>query len=149
MAQQAAAAGGAGLRPPAGRWLFQTSAYTLHFNPDPSHTNKQRGINIEYWAPNKWLFGAAHLRNSFNQPTQYIFTGRLWRPLDSQPMLYVKLTGGLLYGYKGEFRGKIPFNHYGVAPALVPSLGVSVKHFTAEVMLLGAAAAMVNVGVLW
>lgn len=140
---------GSGLRHPAGRWLFQTSTYTKHFKPDPRHTNHQRALDFEYWAPDQWVYGVAFLRNSFDQPTQYLYAGRLWRPFVADQNIYLKLTGGVLHGYKGEFRDKIPFNRFGYAPGLIPSIGYSWRRVTGEVMLLGGAALMVSVGVFW
>jgi hypothetical protein len=138
-----------GLKYPAGRWYFQTSAYTRHFNPSPDHVNHQRMLDFEYWAPDNFVWGATFLRNSFGQPTQYLYVGRLWRPFDSAQLIHVKLTGGILHGYKGQYRDKIPFNHYGYAPAIVPAIGVSGKWFGAEFVLLGAAAMMITVGAFW
>ena len=65
----------------------------------------------------------------------------------AESAFYMKLTGGLLEGYKGEYRDKIPLNRFGVAPAIIPSLGARYDRVSAEVVLLGAAAAMVTVGV--
>ncbi len=140
---------GDGLKYPAGRWYFQTSALTRHVNPSPEHTNYQRMLDFEYWNPDRWIWGATFLRNSFNQPTQYIYMGRLWRPLNSAPMFHLKLTGGVIHGYKGEYRDKIPFNHYGYAPALMPSIGISGKWFASEIVILGTAAMMITVGTFW
>ncbi len=139
----------ANLKYPAGRWYFQTTAYTRHFSPSPQHVNHQRMLNFEYWGPDKWIWGASFLRNSFGQPSQYIYTGRLWRPFDSAPLVHVKLTGGVLHGYKGEFRDKISFNHYGYAPALIPSIGLSGKRFATEFVLLGAGAMFITAGIFW
>lgn len=139
----------ANLKYPAGRWYFQTSAYTRHFNPSPQHTNHQRMLDFEYWAPDKWVWGASFQRNSFNQPTEYIYLGRLWRPFDFAPLIHLKLTAGVIHGYKGEFRDKIPFNHYGYAPAIVPAIGISGKRFASEIILLGNAAVMITAGAFW
>lgn len=134
---------------PMARWHFQTSLYTKHFNPDPKHTNHQRLIGVERWSENNWLIGGAWFRNSFDQPSQYLYVGKVWRPLDSYPLVHLKLTGGLLHGYKGEFRDKIPFNGSGIAPALLPSIGLSGKRFTADLVIFGTAGAMLAVGVFW
>ena len=42
---------------------------------------------------------------------------------------------------------KIPFNRFEIAPAVIPSLGVEYRRVSAEVLLLGAAATMINIGV--
>ncbi|PXC08209.1 sn-glycerol-3-phosphate transporter, partial [Pseudomonas aeruginosa] len=60
--------------------------------------------------------------------------------------VYLKLTGGLLQGYRGEYRDKIPLNRFGVAPAIIPSVGVRFGPLGSELVLLGNSAAMINLG---
>lgn len=64
-------------------------------------------------------------------------------------MLHAKLTGGLLHGYKDQYRDKIPFNSSGVAPAIVPAIGLSGKHLSSEVNFFGFAGLMVTMGALF
>jgi hypothetical protein len=130
-----------------GRWLLQTSLYTSHFSPDPQHVNQQNLINLEYWRSDRWLGGVAFFRNSFGQPSQYVYVGKTWRPFGSLPDVHLKLTGGLLHGYKDQFRDKIPFNSAGVAPAILPSIGYSTKRFNTELVLFGTAGLMWTGGV--
>ncbi|MCL5427373.1 hypothetical protein ACQKE4_18930 [Halomonas sp. NPDC076908] len=138
--------------PPALEWdhtLVQTSLYTRHFSPDPEHTNQQDLISIELHNPDRWLAGAAWFKNSFDQPTWYVYMGRefpLWQT--SQGInVRAKLTGGLLRGYKDEFRDKIPFNRYEVAPAALPSIGVQWGQFESDLIVFGTAGMMVTAGV--
>lgn len=131
------------------RWLLQTSIYTAHYNSDPAHNDNQKLINLEYQRPDSVVMGAAAFDNSFGQPSQYVYFGKLWRPLESAPLMHVKLTGGLLHGYKDQYRDKIPFNGSGVAPAIIPMVGLSGKHVSGEFVLLGSAGIMVAVGVLF
>lgn len=130
-----------------GRWLVQTSVHTIHFTPDDRHNNFQKLVDIEYWRPDNWLAGGAWFLNSFGQPSQYLYVGRLWRPSEAWPGAYVKLTGGVLHGYKDEFRDKIPFNKSGYAPAILPSIGFSGRRFAGELLLFGNSGLMVTVGV--
>ena len=131
------------------RWLIQTSVYTDHFDTEQAHTNNQKLIGIEWWAPGNWLLGAASFRNSFDQPSQYVYMGKLWRPWDSLPLVHVKLTWGILHGYKGEYKDKVPLNSdSGYAPLLLPSIGLSGKRFTTDLVIFGTAGALVTVGVL-
>lgn len=132
-----------------GRWLLQTSLYTKHFRSDPDHNNDQSLINLEYRRPDQWLFGASAFDNSFNQPSQYVYFGRLFRPVDALPLMHFKLTGGLLHGYKDQYRDKIPFNNPGVAPAVIPAVGISGKHASGEVNFFGFAGVMVTMGVIF
>lgn len=126
-------------------WYLQTSLYTVHYSPEPDHNNHQRLIGIERHLPNSSLWGAATFKHSFDERANYVYYGRRFALGESA--FYAKLTGGLLEGYKGEYRDKIPLNRFGVAPAIIPSVGASYERFSGEVVLLGAAAAMVTVGV--
>jgi hypothetical protein len=130
-----------------GRWLIQTSLYTTHFSPNPEHVNQQNLINLEYWRQDRWLVGGAIFRNSFGQPSQYIYLGKYWRPFDFSQNIHLKLTGGLLHGYKDQYRDKIPFNQAGVAPAILPSIGYSTKRFNGEMILFGNSGLMLTAGV--
>jgi hypothetical protein len=138
-------------RPPASatkieRFYVQTSLYTKHFSFDERHNDRQALINLEWQRADDTLWGASWLRNSFSQPSQYVYYGKQWRPLDSFPLLHLKLTGGFVHGYKGEFRDKIPFNRLGVAPALLPAIGLSGKRFGAELILFGNSGLMLTGG---
>lgn len=127
-----------------GFWYLQTSVYTRHFAPDPEHNNHQDLIGLERNDASGWLYGAATFRNSFSQRSYYAYGGKRF---DSQRYpLYLKLTGGLLQGYTGEYRDKIPLNRYGVAPVIIPSVGTYYGPVAAEWVLLGANAMMINVG---
>ncbi len=58
-----------------------------------------------------------------------------------------KLTGGLLRGYKGEYRDKIPLNHLEIAPAALPSIGVQWGRFESDLIIFGTAGMMITAGV--
>lgn len=126
-------------------WQVQTSVYTRHFSPDPEHNNRQKLIGLEWNDASGWIFGGATFRNSYNQQSVYGYAGKRFESADYP--VYLKLSGGLLYGYKGEYRDKIPLNNLGVAPVIIPSAGVHLGPVTAEVVLLGISATMINVGV--
>jgi hypothetical protein len=129
------------------RWYFQTSVYTRHYHEDPAHNNHQHLINIERWSAAGNGFGVALFDNSFGQPSQYVYGGKFWRPFGSAPLVHVKLTAGLLNGYKGDYQDKIPYNSRGIAPAILPSVGISGERFATEVVLLWNNGAMFTVGV--
>lgn len=126
-------------------WQFQTSAYTKHFDPDPDHNNNAHLIDVEAWTENNWLYGLAIFDNSFGQPSQYAYVGHHWRLFRSDHV-YVKVTGGLLHGYKEPYEHKIPLNDLGVAPAIVPSVGLRISRAVVEVQLLGTAALTITAG---
>ena len=133
------------------RFYFQTSIYTTHFHPSDEHVNHSWLINPEYrfsdsWLDGQWIAGAAFFTNSFGQASQYVYGGLLWRPfVDTQP-LYFKLTGGILHGYKAPYDEKIPFNKYGVAPAILPSMGYCYNRYCSELIIFGTAGLMITVG---
>jgi hypothetical protein len=126
-------------------WQVQTSVYTRHFSPAPEHNNHQRLIGLERNEASGWLYGAATFRNSFDQQSIYAYAGKRFESTDHP--FYAKLSGGLIYGYRGEYRDKIPLNRFGLAPALIPGVGVRMGPVTAEALLLGTSAVMINLGV--
>ena len=136
-------------QPHKNRFLIQTSVWTDHFDTEQAHTNNQNLIGVEWWAANNWIMGAAAFKNSFGQPSQYVYLGKLWRPWDSLPLVHVKLTGGILHGYKGEYKDKVPLNSdSGYAPLILPSIGLSGKRFTTDLVIFGTAGALLTIGVL-
>ena len=147
-----------------GDLLLKTSLYTRHYSDDPRHNNDQRMINLEWiagpdygptWtdrafahAPQtRWLIGGAGFRNSFGQQSTYLYGGfRRELTGGKHTSTYIKLTGGLLHGYRGEFRDKIPFNQFGIAPAILPAIGVDYRRMNFELIPFGKAGLMVNIG---
>lgn len=131
------------------RWLLQTNLYTVHWNPEPDHVDYQKMLNLEYQRADRWVFGAAVFDNSFGQPSQYVYFGKLWRPFESQSLVHTKLTGGLMHGYTGDYHSKIPLNNNGVAPVVIPAIGLSTRHLSGEIAILGTAGATFTLGVLF
>ena len=128
-----------------GFWYAQTSVYTRHYSPDPEHNNHQDLIGIERNQASGWVFGGATFRNSFRQRSNYVYVGKRYD--SSEYPVYLKVTGGLLQGYRGDYKDKIPLNRYGVAPVIIPSVGTHYGPLAAELVFLGANAAMVTSGV--
>lgn len=126
-------------------WNIQTSFYTHHWDEDPDHTNHQKLIGPELVFKNDYLVGFAYFRNSFDQPSEFLYIGKTW-PLFHSKYFYFKLVGGLLHGYKEPYEDKIPLNGLGVAPAILPSFGVRYKHVMMEVQIAGTAAITITGG---
>ncbi|WP_191490088.1 sn-glycerol-3-phosphate transporter [Pseudomonas sp. FEN] len=128
-----------------GFWYLQASVFTRHFSPNPEHNDHQDLIGLERNEASGFIYGAATFRNSFSQRSYYAYAGKRFESADYP--LYLKVTGGLLQGYTGQYRDKIPLNHLGVAPVIIPSLGVHYGPVATEVVLLGFNAAMLTAGV--
>jgi hypothetical protein len=126
-------------------WRLRTSVYTKHWDPDPEHNNSPGSLNLEFKEASGWLYGAAFFDNSFDQFSQYVYVGREWS-MFSRDWAYVKVTGGLIHGYKEPYEDKIPLNGLGIAPAIVPTIGVKYKRVHSELQILGLAAITLTVG---
>ncbi len=126
-------------------WYFQTSVWTSHFNPKPEHNNRQKLLAIERNRDDSYIWGGATFLNSFEQRSVYAYVGKRFD--FAQTPFYSKVTGGFLHGYRGEYRDKIPFNRLEIAPVILPSLGVKVKNFQTDIILLGANAVIMTIGV--
>jgi hypothetical protein len=127
-------------------WKVQTSVYTKHWSDNPDHVNHQDLINVEMLLENNWLAGGAFFQNSFGQDSWFMYMGYQW-PLFHSKYFYFKLMGGLLYGYKDEYKDKIPLNGNNIAPAILPAFGFRYKFFITEVNIAGTAAITVTAGV--
>lgn len=127
--------------------LVQAGLYTTHFSSDPDHTNDQGLISISLYTPDRWFAGGARFKNSFGQDSHYLYAGRafpIWQ--ERELSLQAKFSAGLLHGYRGEYRDKIPFNHLGVAPAALPTLAARWGRAETELIVFGTAGMMITAG---
>lgn len=132
------------------RIFFQYSVYNKHRTNNPEHVDRNHLLNFQIqsnydrvWGADKTLFGLSFFKNSFGQASQYIYWGQQW---DFNDYFYAKISAGLLHGYKGKYRDKIPFNKLGIAPAILPTLGARYKDFSVEAIILGNSALMIGIG---
>ena len=126
-------------------WYLQASVHTSHFANNDNYNNRQDLLGLERNRADGLVYGAATFRNSFSQRSHYVYAGKRF---DATGLpLYAKLSGGLVHGYRGEYRDKIPLNRFGLAPAIIPAVGANLGPVGVEWVLLGFAATMVNVGV--
>jgi hypothetical protein len=126
--------------------MIQAAPDVIHFSPDPEHAKYSWLVGAEWQRPSHWLVGYSYFNNSFDQRCHYLYAGRWWPLGETDTGWYVKLTAGLIAGYREPFENKIPFNHNGVAPGIIPGLGYKVDRFNVQVNLLGSAGLMVTVG---
>lgn len=122
------------------RFTLQTSVATRHFRPNPTQNNRQDLLNVEWNYDSNLLVGAATFRNTFEQSTQLVYWGAKFHPIARAPGAYLKVIGGLLHGYSGEYKDKIPFNKFGTAPVILPAAGYCYKQICSELIVFGAGA---------
>ena len=129
------------------RFYLETSVHTVHFHSDPAHVNNQKLILGEWNITEQWLLGASVFDNSFGQRSEYVYGGWRYRPFERAQPFYLKISAGLVHGYKDQYRDKIPFNHSGVAPVIVPSLGYCFDRICSEMVVFGGAGLLWTIGV--
>jgi hypothetical protein len=106
-----------------GTWRLMASPYTIHYSRDPNHRpvwmigfERERALDGLLW-------GACYFSNSFGQPSAMVYGGQRLYDFSPYPQLFAQWTAGVMYGYKGEFQDKVPFNHRGFSPGVVLALG--------------------------
>jgi hypothetical protein len=116
-------------------------SYTHHFNPKPTH-RKVYLVGVEREHANAKLDGIVFFTNSFGQPSVYVYPwGGVYKSIFGVDKLAFKWTGGLIYGYRGEFKNEVA-NVGGFAPVIIPGLNYTFKPgWSAQVNMLGKAAA--------
>ena len=117
-------------------YVFTTSFHTIHFHPSEDHNNRQNLFGLER-RDGSTLWGGAVFKNSFNQSSQYAYWGKQYYWDESDRGLRGALTFGLLRGYRGKYKKKLAMNHYGVAPAILPSIGYTARYLEGDAVLLG------------
>lgn len=140
-----------GLRDPATegatapRYEVFLSPYTHHWSSDPEH-QQVYAVSLSRLLPNDRYCGFSLFRNSFGQPSAYAFIGKSWRGLLPQvPQLYVSASAGIIYGYVGKYKDKVPLNVGGFSPVIIPAIGYRfAPNASFEIQLLGTAAFMVG-----
>ena len=115
----------------------------------PSTGAKTRNTATCTWSgwnartPTRWCGGASYFRNSFGQPSGYLYGGKRYDSIFSYDKLFAQWTVGLLYGYKPPYDHKVPLNHNGFSPGAVVSLGWQfTPTYSAQVNVLGNSALM-------
>lgn len=127
---------------PRGNWDLIVSPYTYHFHPSDDHKYVY-SLGLLRRLENNWVAGGIAFSNSFGQPSFYAFVGQRYVEPFGWKKWYLQWTGGLLYGYVGEFKDKVPFNNNGFSPGFVPSIGYQFSdRVYGELDLLGNSALM-------
>ena len=121
------------------------SPYTHHWSHDEEH-RPVFAASVSRLLPNDRRCGISLFRNSFGQPSAYAFVGKSWPGLvPSVPNVYASVTAGIMYGYVGKYKNKVPLNVGGFSPAIIPAIGYRLSpQSSLEVQILGTAAFMVG-----
>ena len=104
------------------KWELVVAPFTHHWHKDAEHRRVVL-LGLERIAPDGSAVGGALFSNSFGQASAYVYYGHEWNALLGTDSLYFKLSGGIIYGYRGRFKDKVPFNVGGFSPAIIPAIG--------------------------
>lgn len=129
-----------------GAWRLEISPFTHHFRFNEEHKDVW-AIGLEREAQDHTLYGLMAFSNSFGQPSAYAYYGRVYRNVwDRSESLYLKLTLGLIYGYKVPYDDKVPLNYNGFSPGIIPAVGWRLdQSWSVQMNFLGTAAVMLMV----
>lgn len=118
------------------------SPFSFHYSQDSEHKAVWM-VGVERQYDSGWLWGGTYFSNSFGQPSGYIYGGKRLNGWSDYPQLFAQWTAGLLYGYRGEYEDKVPFNHNGFSPGVVLALGWQfTPMYSMQVNVLGNSALM-------
>ncbi len=125
-----------------GHWRIVGSPFSQHIRPSDEHRHVW-ALGFERQRSDDWLAGASYFRNSFGQPSAYLYVGKRFPALFGMEQLHGQATGGLMYGYRGKYEDKVPFNNNGFSPGATVSLGWQFnKNWALTAHALGDAAIM-------
>jgi hypothetical protein len=119
--------------------------WAYHFSESDEHVRFNHLLGVEllttrwtFWKADRATVGFAAFDNSFGQFSQYVWYGLEWDLTRfAGGDVYANVTAGLLHGYKEPYEDKIPFNSAGVAPVIIPSIGIRWGRFSLLATVLG------------
>jgi len=130
--------------PDASHWRLLISPFTHHFRYSAEH-RPVWALGVERQRDDGWLAGATYFRNSFGQPSGYVYMGHRYDRLMGVDPLFAQWSAGLLYGYKGKYQTKVPLNVNGYSPGVLLSAGWKFNEQQSVALhLLGDAAVMLQ-----
>lgn len=127
-----------------GHWRFVISPFSHHFRYSAEHRYVW-AIGMERQRGDNWIAGASFFRNSFGQPSSYLYVGKRFPSLFDQPQLFGQFSAGMMYGYRGAYQSKVPANYKGFSPGALVSMGWQfTPRVAATVHMLGDAGMMMQ-----
>ena len=128
-------------------WRLIGSPATYHFHYSPDHRHVYM-LGLERQHEGGFVWGGTAFRNSFGQPSAYVYAGRRFDNLTRYRSFFLELTGGVLYGYKPPFENKVPLNRHGFSPGAVLSTGWQLSPtLSTQLNFLGNSAIMLQLSV--
>lgn len=128
------------------RWYLQGGFY-YHFRDDDEYGSTPLFASLERLPTSRWVYGFSMFDNSFGQFSQYAYAGRLFRPFERYPNVHLKLTGGIVHGYRGKHHDTLPIrwgDSWGIG--VIPTIGYRKGRVGYDVAFLKASAALFLVG---
>lgn len=105
-----------------GFWRVLVSPFTYHWRYSPEHRDVY-AVGMERQYEDRWLLGGALFTNSFGQPSAYAYLGQRYDGLLERQSLFFQWSAGLMYGYVGRYKSKVPMNVDGFSPGALIGLG--------------------------
>lgn len=128
------------------RWYAQAGAY-VHWNDSDEFRGLPWFGGIEYHRRDDWFAGLSLFNNSFGQFSQYLYLGKTFHPSDSRPEFRVKLSAGIVHGYRGEHYDTLPIRWGGSwGLGFVPAIGYQKGRVGYDVATLGIGGLLFLVG---
>jgi hypothetical protein len=135
-----------GAAEPTHRGELSLSPFTHHWSRSPEHKPVML-VALDEQLPGDRLCGVSLFSNSFGQPSVYVYAGQQFNGVLGVPQLFVKMTAGILYGYVEPYENKVPMNHNGFSPAIIPVIGYQLNpHDSLQLKVLGSAGLMFSYG---
>ena len=133
--------------PEVARWHVVFSPYAMHFSGDSNHKPVVL-LGLEQERPDGIVWGGSVFSNSFGQPSAYVYGGqRLYRWSPWNP-LFADWSAGLLYGYVGQYKNKVPLNYKGFSPGITAGIGWQfTPTFAGQIHLLGNSGLLFSIAV--
>lgn len=128
------------------RIMLHAGPYVYHRDRGSDHNDLPLLVGVEWESASRLELGISYFENSFYQPCVYAYVGKRWFLRPESEGFYLKLTGGPLYGYKGEYENKVPLNHNGLGLGIIPGIGYQHERAHAQLVVLGTAGLMLTFG---
>ncbi len=130
-------------------WRFVVSPYSLHWNYSEEHKSVY-ALGLERQNTTGWLYGGSYFRNSFGQPSGYVYLGKRYDNIWPDQPLFFQWSAGMLYGYRGKYEDKVPLNNNGFSPGALLSVGWQFnRQMSMQLNALGDAGLMVQLSYDW